>query len=234
VRPGMVITQNAHDGIPRQGLTEGQRQDLRDKLKAEGTGGIPIFPPGLEPKFPGAIQDLDWSSTEGLLASRICSAFGVEPILIGARVGLTSGTYSNYDQARRAFYEETLLPMWLGTGEMWTNEMLRKESVNLPPRANQWTFKYDLTGVDELQENKNERARRWLQALTGGGITVNEFRHEIGLDETVDGDVYLRVSNVIPEPVGARPTDPDEFELSMKPTPEMKPVGTEDAKPGGE
>ena len=234
VRPGMVITQNAHDGVQRQGLTAGQREDMREKLKAEGNGGIPIFPPGMEPKFPGVIQDLNWNSTEGMLASRICSAFGVDPILIGAVVGLSSGTYSDYPQARRAFYEETLLPMWKDDSEMWTYEILRKESVNLPPRSNQWIFKYDLSGIDELQEPAMERMRRWAQALTTGGILVNEFRQKIGLDKVPDGDVYLRVSNMIPEPVGARPTDPDEFELSMKPTPEVVPVEHEEPVSGGE
>ncbi len=233
VRPGMIITQNAHDGIQRQGLTASQAEDMREKLKSEGTGGIPIFPPGMEPKFPGAIQDLNWNSTEGMLAARICSAFGVDPILIGSVVGMSSGTYSDYPQARRAFYEETLLPMWDDDAEMWTYELLRKEAVSLPPRSNQWKFKYDLSDIDELQEPAMERMRRWMQAVTTGVVTVNEGRQKIGLDRVIDGDVYLRLSNIIPEPVGSRPTDPDKFELSMEPTPIPKPVETEEADNGG-
>lgn len=42
--------------------------------------------------------------------SRILGPFGVAPILIGARVGLKHGTYSNYEQARQATWEDTLVP----------------------------------------------------------------------------------------------------------------------------
>ena len=42
--------------------------------------------------------------------TRILGPFGVAPILIGARVGLKHGTYSNYEQARQATWEDTLVP----------------------------------------------------------------------------------------------------------------------------
>jgi HK97 family phage portal protein len=46
--------------------------------------------------------------------SRILGPFGVPPILIGTRMGLLRSTYSNYGEARRACWEDTLIPelMW--------------------------------------------------------------------------------------------------------------------------
>ena len=42
--------------------------------------------------------------------SRICGPFGVPPILTGTRLGLLRSTYANYETARRAFWEDTLVP----------------------------------------------------------------------------------------------------------------------------
>lgn len=41
--------------------------------------------------------------------TRIMAPFGVAPILIGSRIGLMRSTYSNYEQARRATWEDTLI-----------------------------------------------------------------------------------------------------------------------------
>lgn len=41
--------------------------------------------------------------------TRIAGPFGVPPILIGTRVGLQRSTYSNYEQARKACWEDTLV-----------------------------------------------------------------------------------------------------------------------------
>lgn len=40
---------------------------------------------------------------------RILSPFGVPPILIGSRIGLMRSTYANYQEARRACWEDTLM-----------------------------------------------------------------------------------------------------------------------------
>lgn len=42
--------------------------------------------------------------------SRILGPLGVPPILIGTRTGLSRSTYSNYEQARLAFWEDTAIP----------------------------------------------------------------------------------------------------------------------------
>jgi hypothetical protein len=42
--------------------------------------------------------------------SRICAPFGVPGILIGTRFGMKRSTFSNYEEARRACWEDTLVP----------------------------------------------------------------------------------------------------------------------------
>ncbi|HML24946.1 MAG TPA: phage portal protein [Aggregatilinea sp.] len=55
-------------------------------------------------------EEMGFESLDERNESRILGPFGVAPILIGARVGLKHGTYSNYAQARQATWEDTLVP----------------------------------------------------------------------------------------------------------------------------
>lgn len=49
------------------------------------------------------MQQMDFRATQGAGETRIAAAGGVPPIIVGLSEGLSSATYSNYGQARRAF-----------------------------------------------------------------------------------------------------------------------------------
>jgi phage portal protein BeeE len=59
---------------------------------------------GMDPRVIGTnFQQLEFRATQGAGETRIASAGGVPPIIVGMSEGLSSATYSNYGQARRAF-----------------------------------------------------------------------------------------------------------------------------------
>ncbi len=60
----------------------------------------------LSPTF----DEMGFESIDERNEARMLGPFGVPSILIGARVGLKHSTYSNYEQARRAFWQDTLVP----------------------------------------------------------------------------------------------------------------------------
>jgi len=55
-------------------------------------------------------EEMGFEGVDGRGETRILSPFGVAPILVGAKVGLDSSTYSNYEAARQAVWEDTLVP----------------------------------------------------------------------------------------------------------------------------
>ena len=57
-------------------------------------------------------KDMDLRAIQGAGETRIASAAGVPPIIAGLKEGLDASTYSNYAQARRAFADLTLRPLW--------------------------------------------------------------------------------------------------------------------------
>lgn len=55
-------------------------------------------------------QQMELPDLRDVSETRICAAFKVPPIVVGANVGLKRGTYSNYEQAREAFWDEGIGP----------------------------------------------------------------------------------------------------------------------------
>lgn len=56
------------------------------------------------------LEELGFNELDMRNEARVAMPFGVPPILIGMRVGLERSTYSNYEEARRQFWEDTFLP----------------------------------------------------------------------------------------------------------------------------
>jgi HK97 family phage portal protein len=54
-------------------------------------------------------EEMGFEAIDERNESRILGPFGVPPILLGTRTGLMRSTYSNYEEARRAFWEDTFL-----------------------------------------------------------------------------------------------------------------------------
>jgi len=55
-------------------------------------------------------EEMGFAEIDSRNECRILGPFGIPPILIGSRVGLERSTYSNYGEARKACWEDTLVP----------------------------------------------------------------------------------------------------------------------------
>jgi len=124
-------------------------------------------------------------------------ALGVPPILIGAKVGLDRSTFSNYKEARAAFWEETLMPL-----QRRFIEPIRTRLVPEFSGVGRQTIRvdWDNSEVLALREAESAKWERATNALARGGITLNDFRDVIGLDPTANGDVFLIPAGVTPMP----------------------------------
>jgi HK97 family phage portal protein len=133
--------------------------------------------------------------------SRILGPFGVPPILIGSRLGLARSTYSNYEQCRKAFWEDTMVPE-LGLFENELKYFLQSDDGGF--------VKFDMSGVPALRKNVPELVTAW-GVLVDHGVTKNNATKATGLEnlgEFPDGDVIYMPINMIPmgRPKPALPT----------------------------
>jgi HK97 family phage portal protein len=114
-------------------------------------------------KMGSGLNDMEIDNIRDLSESRICSALGVPPILVGAKVGLKTATYSNYAQAKESFWEETLLPLYRRIEDS-LNRIIIPEIPNI---TNREKIVFDFSEVRALQDDETAV---WERNLTKAKI----------------------------------------------------------------
>lgn len=205
-RPGMILYQPEDWG-----------PDQKDEVRAvftqglgDGNRGRTVFMQGEGAKVDAIppIAELDWPGLTGLSETRICGCFGVPPIVVGLRAGLEHATYSNYEQALRAFYQGTLVSIWNMLDASLTRGLLRSEpAFNGDPLAEIY---HDTSDVRGLQESAVESADRATKLFAGSLITRDEGREMAGLDKLGPergGDVFVTPISLV-ESTPGEPAEP--------------------------
>lgn len=131
-------------------------------------GGLDWKPMGFSP------SDMEFHKTKEAAAREISVAFGVPPMLLGIP---GDATYANYQEANRAFYRLTVLPLasrvtaqlsaWLG--------QLTGEEVELRP------------DLDQIPALAIERDQQWARIGAADFLTPEEKRRLLGLPVLAEG-----------------------------------------------
>ena len=95
------------------------------------------------------LKQVDFKVTQGAGETRVCAAGRVPPIIVGLSEGLEAATYSNYGQARRAYADMTLHPLWSEAAGALA------PVVNVPKGSKLW---YDVRNVPLLAEDQKDEA----------------------------------------------------------------------------
>lgn len=177
--------------VTQDPLTEEQYQRLREELyryTGPANAGRPlILEGGLDWKpLSMSPQEFDWVTAEKLILRAIAVTLGVAPELIGEP---EFKTYSNFQEANRQFYMNTVVPL----------AELILEEFN---RALEPTFKYriaiDYDSIDALQEEYSEVWKRAIEGVKAGILTPNEARAMLGYEPVKGGDYTLVSANLVP------------------------------------
>lgn len=171
------------------GLTSDQRNALKEQMKSTSSGKnvgktLVLEAEKAEWKETSATPtELDWMNGRKLSRLEICQAFQVPPELIGDQ---EHKTYSNYQEARKAFWVDTVLPYADQLADALTNWMK-------PFMAADQRICYDRNKIDALQEDQDKLWTRGLDAMTKGAITANEFRAMVGMKPATDKLADMRM-----------------------------------------
>ena len=145
-----------------------------------------------------SLKEMDASAITKVTETRICAVFGVPPILLGLESGLEHATYSNYEEARSAFWDETVSPMAhrIATFLERTIELTYKE-------PGKWVAP-DFAGVAAYETDHDAESQRVVSQFLAGILTLNESRALLGfdpVDEIVPPDVASRtIANELSAP----------------------------------
>jgi HK97 family phage portal protein len=172
-------------------LTDEQFQRMRTLIEEKYSGGRNAGRPLL---LEGGITwqelglsplDMAWEAGQKLSAREIAVALGVPPQLIGIP---DSQTYANYQEARKALYEETILPLLgliYGELDSWLPPLYQSAERKEGDRLSVW---YDADEIEALQEDRQKVWERAIKAKQAGVLTANEARAALGYEERPEGD----------------------------------------------
>ncbi len=171
-RPSGAIVFKGADGQGR--LTEEQFQRLQTEIElhhmgARNAGRPMLLEGGLDWKPMGfSPSDMEFHKTKEAAAREICIAFGVPPMLAGIP---GDATYANYQEANRAFYRLTVLPL--------AAKVLAALSAFLSSHSGaEFELRPDLDQVPALAQ---EREAHWRRIAEANFLTEAEKRTLLGL-----------------------------------------------------
>lgn len=177
-RPSGAIVYKGVDGV---GLTADQYDRVKDELESHHQGAINAGRPmllegGLDWKPMGfSPSDMEFQKTKESAAREVALAFGVPPMLLGFP---GDNSYSNYQEANRAFYRLTVLPLVGKTLAALTGWLSPLFGEGL-------TIKADLDGIPALAV---EREAQWRRVSGADFLTDGEKRQMLGLPKLAEDE----------------------------------------------
>ncbi|WP_095589877.1 phage portal protein [Actibacterium ureilyticum] len=176
-RPSGAIVYRGADG--QGAMSEEQYARLQDEMLsyhqgAANAGRPMLLEGGLDWKPMGfSPSDMEFQKTKEAAAREIALAFGVPPMLLGIP---GDATYANYQEAHRAFYRLTVLPLATRVAAALSDWLAAYggEVVGLKP------------DLDQLPALAAERETQWRRISEAGFLTDAEKRALLGLPKLAD------------------------------------------------
>lgn len=168
------------------------RKDFEDKYA--GKQKTMILEQGMDFKETSlSPKDADFINQRNMSKQEILAVYGVPPIMV---MDLSnSSVLQNTEIQRKLFWEETLTPKMIMFMDEFTTELLPLFGVD-----NAFA-EFDTSKVEALQENREEKRKRYFEGFARGAVTPDEIRHDIFDKEPLGGatmtSTYLPM-NVLP------------------------------------
>lgn len=161
-------------------LSESQFERLKEELEGSYQGSVNAGRPlllegGLDWKAMSLTpKDMDFLEARNAAAREIALAFGVPPMLLGIP---GDNTYSNYQEASRTFWRQTVLPLATRTGAalaQWLAPMHGAVALSVD--------------TDRVEALSGDRAAAWQRLAAADFLTLNEKREALGYSPVEGGD----------------------------------------------
>jgi HK97 family phage portal protein len=179
-------------------------------------GGLSWQAMGLSPTDMGIIES-KYSS-----ARDVCLAFGVPPQLLGIP---GDNTYSNYAEARLAFWEDTVMPLldriaagwnqWLGP--FFGDQELRPDLDQIPAIADKRMTLWDMADKSTDLTINERRELKGFEPIEGGDVLL------VGMGQISLGDASAPLQTAPPDPIPPAPVPP----APVPPDPNETPIDEE-------
>ncbi len=168
-RPSGALVYSADDARMTAEQFERLKSELETSFQGAKHAGRPLLleggldwkPLSLSPK------DMDFIEAKNSAAREIALALGVPPMLLGIP---GDNTYSNYQEAQRAFWRQTVLPLVNRTAKALSAWLGAEHGASLQLKPD----------IDQIEALSSEREALWARLNAVSYLTVNEKRAAVG------------------------------------------------------
>ncbi len=175
-RPSGALVYGARDGRMTAEQFERLKSELESGFQGARQAGRPMLleggldwkPLSLSPK------DMDFIEAKNAAAREIALAIGVPPMLLGIP---GDNTYSNYQEATRAFWRQTVLPLVARSAKALSAWLSPAFGGALDLRAD----------LDQVEALAPEREALWSRLNQATFLTIEEKREAAGYTPSVSG-----------------------------------------------
>jgi HK97 family phage portal protein len=180
VPPGAISVVN-----PGPDLQEKLRDDWLKRYAGPNNARVPLVLNSEKVSYISfglSTVDMDFIEQRKINRVEICSGFGVPSQLVGDPQGQT---YANYEEAQKAFWENTIVPKYLDTiKDKLNSDLVIRYADNLILEPN-------FDSVPALNTSAKEKSEQVRGEWKDGVIKRSEARQALGYESTDEDNVYF-------------------------------------------
>jgi HK97 family phage portal protein len=220
--PSLIVGPDAKDQTVDISMDDARqvKRQLHEDLSGDGSGGIVVMTGAYKmDRVSLTPSELALDSVRRVPEERICSALGLNPMVLGLGAGLERSTYNNFERAQQAAWEDGMVPLLRVLADAITADLLPEY-----PETQQGDYiQYDLEGVRALADDLSAEADRAEKLYKAGIIDRAEAKRIAGLEAVPQDEGQLH-----PQAIPVQSTDAPNapairsYEMKYRPTASMK------------
>lgn len=219
--PSLIVGPDAKDQTVDISMDDARqvKRQLHEDLTGDGSGGIVVMTGAYKlDRVSLTPSELALDSVRRVPEERICSALGINPMVLGLGSGLERSTYSNYERAQQAAWEDGMVPLLRTLADAITADLLPEY-----PETQEGDFvQYDLETVRALADDLAAEAERAERLYKAGIIDRAEAKRIAGLEAVPEDEGQLHPQSIPVQTTDAPIPEIRSFDMKYRPTSGMK------------
>lgn len=215
--PGVVIAPSNTGGLGQKTDPETVKTQFMDKFGGDRRGEPLVLTSPTDVKVLSFNpEQMQLRELRRIPEERISAVTGIPASVAGLGAGLDQNAFTSYGEARKAAYQEAVIPLQRVIAAELEVQLLPdfydEEVFGFPLDVD-----FDTSKASALQEALDGIWKRAESAATRGLITRAAFKQMTGQPVQDGDDVYILPSNYLVLPVGAKPPKPSQAGGSFPP-----------------
>ncbi len=202
--PALIIGPDARDQMVDvdEDSARALKRRLQENFSGDGAGGVAVMQSAYKvDRVSLSPTELALDQVRRLPEERICSALGLNPMVLGLGSGLDRSTYSNYERAQQAAWEDGMIPLMAQVAESMTLGLLPEYTQSQDGDY----LEFDVSDVRALADDLAAEAQRSERLYKAGIIDRAEAKRIAGIepDAEDEGAMYPGTGAPAVEPMPA-------------------------------